>query len=497
MPDAPRPPGRPPLLIGEAHGRREVWLRALPAGVVAVTVPRTSRDGSDVRARVPVDRRKRVKPDRVDLVAAEPVEAFDPPAELSTRDLIRVLTTGTYKRWSTIEAEFGKGDAAWRTALSLIRCGAVILRCKVVQTTGFVPDSWRLTQSWAALREDKLAELRGHPDPVQLHAELVQMMSHVPELSAEQALLAATPPGRTLKVPCDSAAGTEDWRVYEVAVRTAVVWWQSRSSPQPLTAKALAGKALRNTKNPWTLQRRQAFSNLVGMPFDQALEGSETELRMRGPLRWCVGTVIADAAACRPWLGLPAHGLLSLGLIESNAIGVLLIENKDAFEQVCKLPNIADRWLCVWGAGYATHGLVAFLKAMAPLPVAAWQDLDAHGIRIIANLTERTGRCITPVGMDVDLYRSGTKYRQKPEKRADNLKLAEELSVSGPLALRALAAEIARNGGDGCEHETLYDAVLPSLPGTLEQISQASAARGTVDAEDGAGARAPRFAGGK
>ncbi|MFJ3310761.1 Wadjet anti-phage system protein JetD domain-containing protein [Streptomyces sp. NPDC086549] len=124
----------------------------------------------------------------------------------------------------------------------------------------------------------------------------------------------------------------------------------------------------------------------------------------------------------------------------------------------------------MWGAGYATHGLVAFLKAMAPLPVAAWQDLDAHGIRIIANLTDRTGRCITPVGMNVDLYRNGTKYRQKPEKRAENLKIAEELSVSGPLPLRALAAEIARNGGDACEHETLYDDVLPSLSVVLEQI---------------------------
>ncbi|MFF7159745.1 Wadjet anti-phage system protein JetD domain-containing protein [Streptomyces sp. NPDC008139] len=113
---------------------------------------------------------------------------------------------------------------------------------------------------------------------------------------------------------------------------------------------------------------------------------------------------------------------------------------------------------------------------MAPLPVAAWQDLDAHGIQIIANLTERIGRPVTPVGMDVDLYRQGTKYRQKPDKQAGNLKLAQRLAASGPPALRALAAEIVTNGGDGCEHETLYHEVLPTLEHTLERVVDGAAA---------------------
>ncbi len=470
MPDTPVRLPRPSLLIGEAHGRREVPLRGLPGGVVAVTVPRSSKDGDEVLLRVPLDRKRRVKPTMVDLVASDPVQAYDPPAGLSARDLIKVLSTRTYKRWATIEVEFGAQEA-WRTAVSLIRCGAVVLRCKVVQTTGFVPDSWRLTQSWSHLREDKLAQLRGHPDPVQLHAEMLQAVAGIPQLAGEHALLAATPPGRTLKVPAASATGTEDWRVYEVAVRSAAVWWAAQPRSRQLTAKALVGKSMRDTKIPWTPPRRQAFANLVGMPFDQAVEESETELRMRGPLRWQVDTVIADAAACHPWLGLPARGLLSLGLIDCSAVGVLLIENEDAFTQVCKHPEIADRWLCMWGAGYATHGLAAFLRAMVPLPVAAWQDLDAHGIQIIANLTERIGRPVTPVGMDVGLYKDGTKYRQKPGKQEENLKLAERLAVSGPPSLRALAAEIARHGGDGCEHETLYDEVLPILAGTLDQIT--------------------------
>lgn len=488
MPDMPEPSAplpRPALMVGEAHGRREVPLHGLPAGIIAVTVPRTRKDGDEVLTRVPVDRKRRVNPAFVDLVASDPVPAYDPPAGLADRDLIKVLTTRTRKRWATIEADFGQ-EHAWRTTASLIRCGAVVLRCKVVQATGFAPDSWRLSPSWASLREDKLAQLRGHPDPLRLHTELLQAMAGIPQLAGEHNLLAATAPARTLQVPAGSATGTGDWRVYEVAVRSAAVWWAAQSNPQPMTAKVLAGKSMRDTKYRWLPARRQAFANLVGRPFDQAVEETDTELRMRGPLRWRVDTVIADAAACLPWLGLPAGGLRSLGLIDCSAVGVFLVENEDAFAQVCKLPDVAEQWLCIWGAGYATHGLASFLKAMAPLPVAAWQDLDAHGIQIIANLTERIGRPITPVGMDVDFYRSGTKYHQKPEKRAGNLKLAERLAVSGPPALRALAAEIVANGGDGCEHETLYHEVLPALARTLDQITDGPAPAARPSNVDGA-----------
>ncbi|MFD5652969.1 hypothetical protein [Streptomyces sp. NPDC127039] len=194
-------------------------------------MPRTRKDGDEVLTRVPVDRKRRVNPAVVDLIASDPVPAYDPPAGLTDRDLIKVLTTRTRKRWTTIEADFGQ-EQAWRTTVSLIRCGAVVLRCKVVQTTGFTPDSWQLTPSWASLREDKLAQLRGHPDPSRLHAELLQAMAGIPQLASEHALLAATAPARTLQVPAGSTTGTEDWRVYEVAVRSAAVWWAAQSPPR-------------------------------------------------------------------------------------------------------------------------------------------------------------------------------------------------------------------------------------------------------------------------
>ncbi|GGY71051.1 Wadjet anti-phage system protein JetD domain-containing protein [Streptomyces xanthochromogenes] len=466
MPDlAPRPP----LLIGEAHGRETVPLRDLPTGITAVTLPRITKDSDDiVQVRVPRDRRRRINPRQVDLVADHPVSPYEPPPTLTTRQLIKVLRTKSTKRWPTIQADLG--DNAWHIVVDLIRCGAVILRCDVVNATGYSPCSWTLTQSWAELAEDKLAELQGRQHPEELHRELLDIMSDVPQLAHEHALLANTPPGRVLKIPEGTATRAEDWRVYEVAIRAASTWWPAQSTPRKITAKALAGRSLRDTKSTWTPARQQAFSNLIGIPFDQAVDQADTELRIRGPLQWRVGTVIADAAACNPWLALPARGVRALGMISCEAQGIFLIENEDTFEQVCKIPEIADTWLCIWGKGYATDGLAEFLRGLDGLPVAAWGDLDAHGIRIIGNLADRIGRPITPVAMTVNLYRGGTKYRQEPQKLEENHKLAARLAQEGLEALRDLAEEITRTGGHGCEQETLYDEVLPILPDLLKTV---------------------------
>ncbi|MFF2507779.1 hypothetical protein ACFVTY_31105 [Streptomyces sp. NPDC058067] len=123
-----------------------------------------------------------------------------------------------------------------------------------------------------------------------------------------------------------STSGTRDWHVYEIAIRAACFWRPAHDSPQPITAKALAGNALRNTKSTWPASRRQAFANLIATPFDRAVEETDTELRIRGPLRWRVGSVLADAAACRPWPGLPARGLRVLGITDCDADGILLVE---------------------------------------------------------------------------------------------------------------------------------------------------------------------------
>jgi Wadjet protein JetD, C-terminal len=85
------------------------------------------------------------------------------------------------------------------------------------------------------------------------------------------------------------------------------------------------------------------------------------------------------------------------------------IKELDARTQA-RLPHLTDRWLCVWGKGSVADGIVAFLKSMSDLPIAAWCDLDAYGIRIVSDLGRRLERDITPIAMSVDLYVNGTKY---------------------------------------------------------------------------------------
>lgn len=115
-------------------------------------------------------------------------------------------------------------------------------------------------------------------------------------------------------------------------------------------------------------------------------------------------------------------------MISCDARGLFIVENEDTFEQICKIPEITDTWLCVWGKGYATNGLVDLLRTLDGLPLVAWGDLGAHGIRIISNLADRVARPVTPVAMTVDLYRAGVKYAQSPEKLAGNRKLSIRLA---------------------------------------------------------------------
>jgi hypothetical protein len=235
-----------------------------------------------------------------------------------------------------------------------------------------------------------------------------------------------------------------------------------------MTAHALAAKALRDSKG-WTPQRCQAFSNLVGVSFDQAVTHADTDLRMRGPLLWRVGDVAADAATAVPWIAVPAKGLHVSGVVECGAEGVFVVENADTFEQVCKIPNLAARWLCVWGQGYVSHGLVPLIASLPPLPLAAWCDLDADGIGIIHDLSSKLGRPVQAVGMDIDLWRTAVRRIQKPKSIDRDRARAAKLGVDGPDDLRELASQIAKDGGS-CEQQALHDKVLPILSERLDAI---------------------------
>jgi hypothetical protein len=257
--------------------------------------------------------------------------------------------------------------------------------------------------------------------------------------------------------------------VYENAIRAAAIWLANNAvDGDKLTANDLAGRAFRNSK-AWTPERQIAFSNLIGMSFDQAVEQADTDLRLRGPLEWRIGSVAADARITEPWIGLPARGLHAVGDIRCTAEGVLLIENADSFEQVCKVAGVAKRWLCIWGRGYTSHGMIALLAHFSSLPVAAWFDLDADGIKIIDVLEQKLQRRVQPVGMDLELWQSAPHRVQKPKQIDRDKKLAEGLAESGPISLRSLAREISLYGGS-CEQQPIHQEVLPKLAEILNGL---------------------------
>lgn len=299
-------------------------------------------------------------------------------------------------------------------------------------------------------------------------AALLTLMSCIPELQAERELLAAAPIGPVAHPPAGSSARTTSWSVYDDSIRAACKWQEARHQGRRLAAKELAGEAFRDTKK-WNDQRRFAFSYLVGQPFDQAVDEADISIRLSGPLTWTSTDTIADAAATCPWIALPVEGIRKVGKITCSAQGIFVVENSEAFEKVCLLDDITERWLCVWNQGNPSKRLMRFLADLN-LPIAAWCDLDAYGIRMIHNMQAEIGRTILPVGMSVDMWRVGTKLNQSDEQLAKARTLASRMAAEGPPALRDLAEAIAETG-DCCEQETLYWHVLPSLPTALQQLA--------------------------
>jgi hypothetical protein len=457
--------GNVQLLLDESEGRVRARIGGVPRGVMAVTVP--VRKGGE--ARLPRDRHHRLRIDEVDLIADGPTDSFEPPEGMPTRDLIFVLEAGR-RDWATVEKFMGR-ERAWEAAIALVRCGGVVLRCGAGDTLQLTqPVSWRRSHAWSLQHADLLNDLRGRPDPDALRSEMLGLMEQADELRHERILLAACPPRSPIRVPPGSATGSAAWSVYENAIRAAAVWWPHRhSGKEPLTAKGLAAKAFRDSKD-WTPERELAFSNLIAMSFDQAVPQADTEIRIRGPLVWRLGRVAADAAIAEPWISVPAKGVRAAGIIRCTAVGILVVENSDTFEQVCNVPEITSRWLCIWAKGYTSRGVLALLSHLAPLPVTAWCDLDADGIGIIDVISRELKRPVTPVGMDIELWRSAPHRKQDADQIARDKGRAAKLAAQGPGPLQELASEIAMYGGS-CEQEAIQDQVIPDLARVLSAIA--------------------------
>ena len=455
------------LLVGEAYGRLPVPLAGLPedSGIGAFSVPRKRPDGMVV---VAVDRKDRFRPREADLIGTRPVEAFVPPPDVTTAELRWILETGSGRRWATVVKRFGQ--RAWPVTQSLIRAGGVVARVDITDAKTWEPRSLSLTQAWAGQAQDRLREIRGLPVPSVARAALLGLLAGIPELQDEADLLAAVPADALLREVRGSRTRAGAWTTYEAGLQAACYWYRNQEEGRKLTEREISAQMLGGSKK-WTPEGKAAFQNVMGKPFDVLVDTIEQDILVRGPLRWTVGQVTANAATANPWIGLPSGGIHLVGEIEHRASGVLVIENADVLKQVCLHAGISDTWLCVWGNGSVQDGIIAFLKLMNDIPIAAWGDLDAYGIQIVDSMAQRLGRTVTPVGMSVALYANGTKYT--PKDLPDSVNVARKMAATGVESLRDLAQAIVANGGLGCEQETLYAKVLPALAQQLAALERA------------------------
>lgn len=388
--------------------------------------------------------------------ASEVLLALGRSAEKARGLLARVLRA-TGQRGVRVKPEEAE------VAQALAVAGVVRLEERVEGTVAaprWVP--WRVT-----LPTDAQAEIRdvlGRLDPGAERALLLKDLSESRLLAGEKGLLAAQVSNAPLTPPAGSVLAGTSWTTYAASLRAAAEWERARRDGERLSARELAARALGSSK-AWTSARRTAFERLVGMPLERAVGVVERFVRVRGPLRWRLGDRAGDARSARPWIGLPTTSIRELELDASDAAGTFVVENLETFEEVARRTEVAERWICVYGGGYASDAEVG-LVAQLGLPIVAWCDLDPDGIRIAADLERRSGLALAPVAMEPALL--GGPYARAATD--DQLAHARELAVTAPPAMRPLAAAIAATGRI-CEQEALHAAVLPDLATRLVQAA--------------------------
>jgi hypothetical protein len=360
-----------------------------------------------------------------------------------------------------------------QVAAVLAGCGILRLEEKVEGTAAVY--HWRAYRAQIADgRRDEVRHTLGKLEPDHARRTLLASITSTSALSDEHDLLAAVPDGSPLRVPEGSRARTTKWSVYDAALRAAAGWYRATANDERLSARELAAKELGWSK-AWTDARIAAFERIIGMTLEQAVETTEPEVRLRGPLRWIADDVIVDACAARPWVAIPARSAQQFGTLDySDARGLLIIENLDTFEAICRHSDVPSTWLCLWGHGYVNNSLVSLVKLINK-PTACWSDLDAHGVAIVGDIQARSGVAITPVFMTGQLHADSAFLEQDEEQCA----LASRLAVNGHPMLRDLAAQVARTEV-GREQETMHH-LIPQLGRHLAQVA-ARANAGGADA---------------
>ncbi|MFE1169132.1 Wadjet anti-phage system protein JetD domain-containing protein [Nocardiopsis sp. NPDC058789] len=418
------------------------------------------------------------------LVAENPPDEFANPDGLEPRDLAWVLEKPS-RKLKTVQDRWGSRSND--VLNELIRCGAVLVKAHVNRRDLRIQRYLQIirTPLWSERADERRRELLGRVNPEQARTGLLDLMRGISELETEHDLLLNSEAGAA---PGGSATRAGHWDTYDFAVRVACRWYRHRGERHP-TQREVSSRShahTAGTKARWTDARVHAVENLLGKYISDLFDFPDHEIRVKGPLRWYKdGALAVDAVTAEPWAGLPSNGVRRSGSLEQveGISGVLVLENQDTFYRSCQIPAITEGWLCVWGAGYASDGLVGFLKMLAPLPIAVWGDLDAHGIAIITNLRDRVKRDVYPVAMTGESWLRGPHRPQPPERREQDAKKAAGLLDQAPDALRPVASLIADHpelAGLGVEQEAQHTEVLPGLAdmlvGVLDSVHSPSGA---------------------
>ncbi|MET8061968.1 Wadjet anti-phage system protein JetD domain-containing protein [Streptomyces microflavus] len=364
------------------------------------------------------------------------------------------------------------GAAVSPTGVHLARADAVLrgsrhtlsIRMLIIGVGGPIRTKRGQARHRAIVKRDRLMRER---------IETLAAIADVAELATEHTLLASLPDDNRRVPPEGSRSATSHWVTYCAALRAAAEWFRTASRDWKCSERELAALALGGTKT-WTDASKAAFSNLVGLPFTEAVHTSDTGLRMVGPAEWHRQGLVADLTLAEPFIELPGWAVTRDGRFDLQACGVFLIENQETFEAVASRTTVPRDWLCIWTEGFASGALVHFLGSRIPesLPIAAWGDLDPPGIEIILGLSEKSGRRIQPIAMDAELYRRGRKLAEEPSQLRKWMNEAEKQADTVPRYFEGLVAAMIEYGGLRCEQEGLHEQVLPYLHSRLAELQQ-------------------------
>ncbi|MFE3718256.1 Wadjet anti-phage system protein JetD domain-containing protein [Streptomyces cyaneofuscatus] len=355
------------------------------------------------------------------------------------------------------------GDAVNATGIHLVRADTVLrgsrhtlpLRMLIIGAGGPIRTKRGQARHRAIVKRDRLLRER---------TETLAAIADVSQLAFEYELLAALPDDNRRVPPDGSRAATSHWITYCAVLRAAAEWFRTTSRGWRCSERELAALALGGTK-AWTDAAKAAFSNLVGLPFTEAVHTSDTGLRMTGPAEWHRQGLVADLTLAEPFVELPGWAVTRHGRFDLQTRGVFLIENQETFEAVASRTIVPRNWLCTWTEGFAPGALVHFLGKCVPdyMPIAAWGDLDPPGIGIILDLAGKSGRSIQPIGMDAELYRRGRKLVEEPSQLEKWLNEAKRQAETVPDHFEGLVAAMIEHGGLRCEQEGMHQQVLPNL----------------------------------